>query len=562
MIHPDFPVDIPQKGTRRQKRRDGSVYLYLDPAKVLSCPPKHQGKKSVLIGEIMPVDGKEMLIPNDAYFELMDPDRLRDNFQISTAGGKPDQGAEQSAEPMSAAETDGLTLLGAKLLKKTGFTACLKEALGNERAIRLQACALYLAGGSHSTFAELDAFVQNNFNQQLSSGLTREQAQKLFVSVGEDECKAFYTAWNKKQQAEWIVLSDAATFAEFPKYATVLKRQRCDDNLLQDSIAVFCDGDTGIPLYILKFEGQLLDSAVFRHVMSRVRDFGIDEASLSLALDGTVNRYGVTNPDNLCLMHFNDIPFVIRVACDGGNDTVSEAFSNKCADLSHEVRINRETFLAGSLPFALGGLEGRLHLYRDSKVCDSKVSDLNYIRAYKRAELAGFTKIPDWVTDFDRWAKSYSPCFKVEKDSGGTGFQYEESSDGFDTLRFRQGGVALFCNDEDYSAKESLRFYRFKETLEADLDGMKNCINDGAGLNMFDDPANGRLLALFGALTALQAINYRLKIRFAGYGPTFSDVVEELKAIKFVRKQDGTWQPRGDLDFSQGDLVRLLLPDD
>ncbi len=536
MLYTDIEVEIPA-GAWRQKRTDTVTYVYMNPSRSPACPDKYKGRYGFMVGRIKLVDGKEMLTPNNVYYELM-------GIPL------PDSATQKRTGKKTVPESEGFGVIGSLLLSSMGVTACLEKALGRERALKLQACALYLAQGRHDSFAGLEKFTAKNLKNALGSSFKREKALKLFNSVTATECETFYTAWNAKNRKCQPVLSDVAAFAEISRDLTVTDRNPDNDGMPLKNLAVFTCGDNDKPLFMCGYDGTLLDGTIFNDVMSRARACNLDDSGLSVVLDGSGDAYGPADPDLLSLEHLKTLPFLVRAACRGGNDTVSKACLERRGSLKRKISVP-----VGD--FSLGGVEGKLYLCRE-RTKSEIMAGLKHLQKLKRAELESLPGIPAGVTDFDRWAKSYSPYFKVSKDSGAKGFKFEEDKDGLAALADLQCIAALFTGDAETSAKELLERFQQKKERGTYFEQIKECICDRDETDEFTSGGHGKLLTLFVSYVVWQTMRHRMEYRLSEYKIPFQDALEILRGIKLSEQANGTWWCPDGITREQWDFVSPL----
>ncbi len=514
MIYPHLKVEIPNAGTRRQ-RRGMKTYLCVDPASVPSCPPKHQGRKSVMIGRIEIKDGREMLAPNDAYFELFCPEPPRDAKQAG-ACKKPPRPAEKSAGSADRAPTaTGYGIIGSLLLNNLGVTKCLANTFGKSRALKLQACALYLAESGHPSFAELGEFVKKNLKRDLSSDFTREQARELFASVKLKEYVAFCREWVASRPKGRPVLFDVTAPEDFSGNFPPGKAISGADSRPQDKLAVFCDGSAGMPLFIFPFRGGLFNSDRLRHFLKRARLRGIDTGyGLSVAGSGRAFPTDMTDPDFERFCSAENLTFVVRSACDGSS--VRES----------------------------GPSEGCNNFAVPDGV---KVSDLRFIKGLKYADADIYAHPPWRVVYFDRGTQDYSPCFKVLTDSEDKGFRYKDRRG----LMRKKNCIALLTNDGSSFPGKLLQLCNTREQAETFFESIKACISDDCGAEKLKTTVKGKLIVIFVAFILRQVMKHRLYHKLNEHGLTLSDAIKVYKELKCAREADGIWC------FRQKEMTKL-----
>ena len=112
------------------------------------------------------------------------------------------------------------------------------------------------------------------------------------------------------------------------------------------------------------------------------------------------------------------------------------------SDRADSWMLGENCYISTAIPFKLGNVDGELMMYRDLTLEVDKRKQLSRLRDKKRNELADTEKAPK--RNFDRWAKSFAPYFKVSRCCDRKGFSYEENKKGFAQLCALSGKVTLF----------------------------------------------------------------------------------------------------------------------
>ncbi len=554
MIFSDIRVEIPTEGVWRWYRSETTTYLCMDPAKAPNCPAKYKGKKGVMVGRVKQEDGREFLIPNEAYYELMGLEPPR-SAKKEGAGRKPDHDQEKAdARKKGAIKSAAYGVLGSLLLKELGVTACLEEAFAPESVPLIEAFALYLAERRNSSFDGLKRFTEKNLPWSAARGFDRGGVRELFDSISPGRRRNFYEAWNARQPKGPVALYDVDSFSFYPTFLS-----GCDTaRMPRFNLSLFCARGTNRPLFMCDGSGSLGQSWNFNVALEQAK------------ANGAENSPAVVVPDSLSdwqtftLMHFTNCRVITKIHYRHYSEEIIRMYCDWARELSDTVSaakgfaMPQVDFVADSLPFAFGGIQGRLVFYRDLNLYSLKLQELMDIRKNKYDELNGLARIPDWATNFEAWAQCYRPFFKLEKAAGPTGFKFEEDKEGFARQQLLAGSSILFTNDEQSTPEELLRTYACKTVAEYNFDIMKYCIWDGWSNQAEDDSKDARLFIMFVAHILWREMYYRMRVRPKQYELSVEEMIEILEEVELTKTADGKWKLPHGLTAEQRDVISAL----
>ena len=192
-------------------------------------------------------------------------------------------------------------------------------------------------------------------------------------------------------------------------------------------------------------------------------------------------------------------------------------------------------------------------MYRDISSYHRRLHDYIREREKKERELK---ECGHWKgKDFDSWAKSFEPYFKVKKSRNKAGFTWEADTEQ-QNCRFAMCGT-VFTTCKNLSDKEIMELYRAKESVEDCFDTTKNGLCDKRLHVQGDLQVDGKMFAFFIALILRRTLHYRARPWQEQYNATVSDVIRELKKICYV-KIDDRWILKDALTKRQKELLDCL----
>ncbi|MDY5779676.1 MAG: transposase [Succinivibrionaceae bacterium] len=564
MIYPEIRVPIPDMGG--YTRRRGSVvysYVYIgDRQTTTDGGTTHP--KSKCIGRIeLDQDNKPELMPNSFYYQLMGLSQP----EVAVAEGvgrKPWKPKQTKAETREKYEETavGYGLAIMLLAAELELTSVLKESFGEELGKKILTIAAFLCERSHSSFDGLAKFVGSNLiGTNLDVTLDRRAAGQVLVELTPEKRGKFYDSWISKHPCGLEVFYDVTSFSTYS--GQIIRAHygynRDHDDLPQINQGLFCDRETGLPLFMCAYDGSVNDKTNFNYALKRAREHGLGighaKRKICIVTDG---GFSARNVD---WSHFLGYDIIIGVSCDYLKD-VREAYVNWSsqlteADRAHTWLFGESCYISNSIPFKLGNVDGELMMYRDLFLEYDKRRQLTRIKNEKKKELDETETAPK--TQFEKWAKRFEPYFKVVKSAGRKGFTYEEDLEGFASLCDLCGKVTLFVSRKYHKLTEQqcLEVYRSKESVEDCFDTSKNGLSDKRLHIQGDRQVEGKLFAMFVSLILRRAFHSRIKDYIKKNGLSDESAIRELENITFYKGADG-WCLKDALSKTQREILQQL----
>jgi hypothetical protein len=565
MIYPGIRVPLPDMGGYIFKRGNVNyLYVYVGERQSTETEGKTTHPKSKCIGRVeINSENKQELMPNTYYYELMGLSQP-DVAVMEGAGRKPWKEKPKPAEKreISAEIAVGYGLAVMLLSAELQLTQILKDTFGETLGKRILSLAAFMCERAHSSLDGLDQFIGNHLaGTNLDMTFDRRAAGQVLVDITPEQCGNFYTQWNKAHPAGREIFYDVTSFSTYSGQiiSAHYGYNRDHDDLPQINQGLFCDRDTGLPLFMCSYDGSLNDKANFNYALKRAREHGIGvgkgKKRVSIVTDGGFSR------ENVDWSHFLGYDIIIGVSCDCLK-AVKEAYTEWTLALKESDRAGSwmqddNCYIATTIPFKLGNVDGELMMYRDLTFDVDKRKQLSRIREKKKSELENIEKAPK--ENFSQWAKSFSPYYKISRCAGRKGFSYEEDSEAFAQACALCGKVTLFVkrNYHKLNEQEILRVYRSKESVEDCFDTTKNGLSDKRLHVHGDRQINGKLFVMFVSLILRRTFHRRIADYLKEKGMTDETAIRELEQIKFYKGKDG-WSLKDAISKTQREILTEL----
>lgn len=563
MIYPDIRVDIPDMGGYINSRGDVQyLYVYIGDRQVVDGTGKTKRPKSKCIGRVESDENNNpVLMPNTQYYELMGLPQPS-LAVIEGTGRKP---WHQKPEPIQSRALDseitmGYGLVVSLLSEELGLTGVLEEAFGAERGRKILSLAAFMCERAHSSMGGLDAFIGNHLaGTSFDLKFDRRAAGQLLVELTPVRCGVFYKLWNAKHPAGRNIFYDVTSFST---YSGQIMRahygyNRDHDDLPQINQGLFCDQESGLPLFMCAYDGSLNDKRNFDFALSRAKEHGLKARHRHL----TIITDGGFSSENLSFTHLQGYDFIVGVSADYLSK-VKDAYVEWSKSITENDRNNSwpcgdGTYISSSKSFSIGGVDGTLMMYRDLSIESDKRAQLTRKIDECRQVLESTDKAPK--EGFESWAKSFKPFYNVTKHAGRKGFVFERNNDEISKAFALCGKVTLFVQQScgNISPRKALCEYRSKESVEDCFDTTKNGLSDKRLHIKGDRQVDGKLFVMFVALILRRSIHRRLSSYLEEKGYSDEDAIRELEGIRFYKAKDG-WRLKDAVTKTQREIMQAL----
>ena len=565
MIYPFIRVPIPQLGGYIGiNGKHKYLYVYVGERQI-SKDGRSTHPKSKAIGRIEKNEnGQDELIPNDAYYEVMDLPKPELAVKEGV-GRKPyKQRAPSLNDRVDFAEYAvgyGVSIL--LLSAQTGLNTALENAFGKERTQKILTLASYLCERAHSSLSALGEFIDEHFALYPELKFDRRLAGQLLVELGRmPELRSkFYT--------EWIRLAGGNTrfffydVTSFSTYSGTIERahfgyNRDNEDLAQINEGLICDRKTNLPLFMCSYDGSLNDAQNFNYALTQAKAHKLipDRKKLTVVIDG---GFCANNYDWL---HFNGYDLIAGVSTERRNDvrTTYLKWTEGLSENSYAKlwTLGEKGYISSRVPLTIGNLNGILVMYRDVDLHALKTKQLSKAKDAQEQRLEKYAgRIPETVKNIEEWSHSFLPYFTVKK-KGRVHFEYEFNAKTFQEACSLCGKVTIFISSDRLGTdSEIMQYYRSKEAVEDCFDTTKNGLSDKR-LHVHGDPqVDGKLFVMFIALILRRTIHSRLKEYLNQHDMTDEDAIRSLEKVIFYRKE-GYWRLKDAISKQQREILTEL----
>ena len=560
MIYPFVRVPVPSVSSYVYSR-NGKRYLfaYVGERKV-NAKGKSVHPDAKMIGRIETnSDGVDELMPNERYYELMGI-KPPESAVKEGSGRKPSvKGTDIREQKAHSERSFGYGFICLNLFAGTGILSCLEKAFGSDVTYELMAMASYLADGPHSSFSELNDFVNDNMCLGCPPSFDRRRAGELLVKLSPQQRGEFYTRWNDLQHSEnQRVFYDVTSFSTYSGLiqSAEFGYNRDAEDLRQVNQGLFCSEQTGLPLYMCSYEGSLNDAQNFSYALRQAKEHHLFKKSsgLTIVIDGGFSS------GNFNWAHMEKYKLIAGVSVHRLKEVrekyLAWARSLTMDDLAVKWEVNDSLYVSRRTPITIGGVEGELVMYLDLTSRSDRERTDHALKVKKEVELKELKRWPG--KDFDNWARSFKPYFKVLKAKGRRGFTYTEDTEGQAQSNAMCGAVTLFTTCKNMTDEEIMRSYREKEMVEDCFDTTKNGLSDKRLHVHGDAQLEGKMFVMFLGLILTRLLRKRLKPYLEQKNCTLHDVIRELKKITYFKNSKGKWLSKNALTRTQKEIISCL----
>mgnify|MGYP002624334215 CR=1 FL=1 len=566
MIFPNIRVEIPNIGGYIQSRNNVRYFFIYVGDRILTSDGKTTHPKSIMIGRIEKNDdGIDELMPNESYYKVMNLKAP----EVAVKEGRGSKPKTRGCAPKNRLENSQLSplygIIAQKIFNKLGVTKALEMAFEPKLVQEILAIATFLCDGPHSSFEDLNRFVNEHLCFNLPSSFDRRRAGETLVKLTSERRAIFFKEWiqmqtqGKSSNVFYDVTSYSTYSGEIFKAAFGYNRDQ--EDLKQVNQGLFCLKENGLPLFMIDYNGSLVDKQNFNYALDEASAYGLktERNSVTIIMDG---GFCISNFD---WSIFKGYDLITGVSCNIYKTVKAKflewASSLNITDYTKGFRINNDSYLGTKEPFTLGELKGTLYMFKDLETATGAQNALYAKRDEMQQKLEALESAPDDEKDFKHFAQKFEPFFKLEKSDNEKGFIYKADEQHTLEALAMCGKVALFVQgkEEQLSPKEIMEKYRSKESVEDSFDTIKNGLCDKRLHVHGDRQVEGKLFLLFIALILWRTMHYRLKDWQFTCKSTVHSAITELKQIKSVKRND-QWILKNAVSKTQREILSMLEP--
>ena len=494
-------VPLPRQGIVRYKSGD-VVYAYY----ITRIYRNKKGKPTndrVSIGKIDNETG--MLIPNKNYYEIYAKETpIKDN-------------------DIESIKSCGVTFLIDGQFRETGLYDVLKRKFP-QNAHKIIALAEYMLceGNVMSYYEDWYDEVYPHNGTKLSS----PEISRVFQSIDYKSRMDFFKTWiYARKQHEYIVY-DVTSISSYSRGIESLEwgYNRDKESLPQLNFAMYYGQESMLPLYYCVYPGSVPDKT---HLTYMLRDNElIGCKNVKYVLDR-----GFFCSDNLKYMTEAGARFIISIPN-------SSTFAKELIDKHRSEIVNRsECRLGKDLPYVKSvikedfGLRFKAHIYYSpSKAADEENLLFEDIEKCENA-LRQMSEPPSRTLRYDRY-------FKINHKKGG-GIGFIRDTEKINAIISRLGFFIIVETDFEASSYDILMTYRRRDVVEKSFDELKNELDMKRIHCHNNQTTEGKMFVAFIALIMRSWIQNKLKEYMSINSISFTNILKELRKIKYVNTKDG-----------------------
>jgi hypothetical protein len=567
MIFPNVRVEIPNIGGYIQQRNDVRYFFIYVGDRLLGADGKTTHPKSKMIGRIETnKNGTDELMPNESYYKIMGINPPK----VAVKEGQGTKPKNRGCEPQNRQENSQSSplfgLIALRIFNELGVTEALEKAFEPQLVKEILAIATFLCDGPHSSFEDLNRFVNEHLCFNVSSSFDRRRAGETIVKLSPEKRAIFFKEWIKKQTDGKTsnVFYDVTSYSTYSGeiFKAAYGYNRDHEDLKQVNQGLFCLKENGLPLFMIDYNGSIVDKQNFNYALDEATSYGLknDHNSVTIITDG---GFCISNFD---WSIFKGYELITGVSCNIYKTVKAKFLEWACSlcvtDYTKGFIINDDCYIGTKVPFTLGELKGSLYMYKDLETATGSQNTFYANRDKVLQRLLTLNNVPQDDKEFKAFAKKFSPYFKVTKADNDKGFVYEPDEQQTLEALALCGKVTLFVqgNEEQLSPKEIMEKYRSKESVEDSFDTVKNGLCDKRLHVHGDRQVDGKLFLLFIALILWRTLHYRLKDWQYSCKSTVHAAITELKQIKSVKRKE-QWILKDAVSKTQREILSILDPD-
>ena len=369
MLYGNLKVELPEHGTCRQPRGDTIyIYKYLDSWKTEDGKRSTNRKKKMIGRVVKDENGKEFMMPNDAYFEVMGIEKPTGDIDW---GQTRHPGRHSKLHQESGAAKSSLFQLAAMIsIIKLGAMELLWDSFGMVTGSQIAFLAAHYASGKTS-LSLLDVESDISAVWKEARGMTSQSASALLSSgITPEGKKKFFKGWIKSAAKKANLAYDVTSLSTMSQAMRSAEYgyNRDNEQLKQVNFGMVCNEETNLPVYLVHYDGSINDKSNLLHVLKQLKERGIPEDA-TFVMDN-----GFASTENIKFMLQEGIRFVMGIPISSWTSVGKEVekwagtqqINNQSLirDLKFGKKEASHVYQCGTVDYEWRGSKLKLHCYR------------------------------------------------------------------------------------------------------------------------------------------------------------------------------------------------------
>ncbi len=489
-IYKNERFELP-KGTYRHKQKT-KIYIYQYTDHYRSNENGKAGHTSKAIGLLD--EQKDLLIPNDNYFELnnIEPRLFTEDVQ-----------------------SFGYTSLCHHVLTDLGVVKLLKKYFPDAIVNRLLVCAMYCTCNETSIMNDIDDWMETAYLPYTLPLITSQGSSRLFKTVGKDVSAVhnFKKDWAAMAGRDQIICYDVTSLSSYSNLIVSVEYgyNRDHEKLPQINLGMFCSENTKMPLTYACYEGSVPDKTELPYILELAQSMGLE--NVKMVMDG-----GFCDPTCFSLLEKNTKSFTVGVP--GYRELAIELAAN--ADKNELTLMENMLSCKGEFgkfsPYELYGVKGHMLVGFNQQMHTLETQTLSEKLTRLEKELSKLKRMPK-APRLKRYAKYF--ILSMNEKTRYAGFFF------------------IFTNDAEMNAADILYYYRAKDADEKLFYQLKIYLDANRLRVHSDTTVDGKIFMLFIAQILRAKLSNDLRPLLDGYHLPLDKAMKKMANVRIKTTPEG-----------------------
>jgi transposase len=423
-------IEIPDDSSVHIKSYKGSLYQYV--YKYTRHYRNEEGKPrhdSTIIGKYDPPTGK--MYPNKNFYTFFPLENISGDIYTFEFG---------------------LNFLICQITDELGLTNILVKNFG-AKALDILIIATYIVING-TVIDGIEEWMEKSFFPFNHSNLTSQKCSKIFENLTPTVRHIFFKEWVRHKSAGKKIYYDVTSISSYSDEMIDVEfgYNRDNEDLPQYNIGMFCERESGLPIYYDRYNGSINDKTNFPYVLENAKSVGIFDFDIIMDA-GFWSSKSFNRAREICNSFIIGMPLHLKEARKAQleNQHIANDFN---------YHLEEYDITGTSVNATIHGVDGRILLYYDKAINSEKSTLLFNALKKEKEELSLITK----YSSVD--IKKYSEHFIINKHENDDMFDFSIDAKKINALLNMKGYFAFFTNDMDSSLDQILKLYRQKDMIE------------------------------------------------------------------------------------------------
>lgn len=351
------------------------------------------------------------------------------------------------------------------------------------------------------------------------------ESSRLMKQLGNasSDVEDFFKAWSSKNIGENSLVLDITSISSHSNNINNAEygKNKDGENLKQVNLGIIYNQSVNLPIAYRSYPGSIRDVSTVQNIVKLTKSLKMKEVNIVL-------DRGFYSASNLGFLSDNKLDFIISMPF---STKISQDLINRNINelnlIKNSFNLCKQTYYCFICREKIGDSEYYLYVYRNLSSESSLIQ--NFLITLDDIEDDFLSKKFSDLEQAKSSLKSYSRYFNITEEDD-TFFISRNEKIITETINLK--GKFILLSNKEYDAKDLLKTYRNKDTIEKVFNGLKTHLNEKKLKCKNETTFNGRLFVNFLTLVVLSKIRTMISDSKIKNKYTLDEIFLHLNKIK------------------------------